>query len=217
MAIEIILFDMDGTLVDTEKAASKIVHEVFRDWNLQVQPEDAQYVTGRRWDVVFDYLSARYPVPMVGDALHEHVLSRYREALKASLPQVPGAVQAVKNLSEEYPLALVSGSNRSEIFWILEQLGIRDRFKTILGAEDYLRSKPAPDGYLKAMQILGKQGKPGLVFEDSEAGITSAKLADLVVAAVTCCNHFNQDLSQAHHHISDFTGVDREWVKKLKT
>ena len=47
--IQAVLFDLDGTIVDTELAAAKVIREVFLAWGLQIDPKDAEYLTGRTW------------------------------------------------------------------------------------------------------------------------------------------------------------------------
>jgi beta-phosphoglucomutase-like phosphatase (HAD superfamily) len=110
----------------------------------------------------------------------------------------------------------VSGSAREEIQYALKKLGIHQHFQFILGAEDYVRSKPEPDGYIEAMGALGLEPSKVLVFEDSQAGIRSARSAGTWVAAVTSTNYTGQDQSEAHLKIKDFVGINADWVKSLK-
>jgi beta-phosphoglucomutase-like phosphatase (HAD superfamily) len=65
------------------------------------------------------------------------------------------------------------------------------------------------------MQSLNASPKSCLVFEDSTAGITSARAAECWVVAITETNHFNQDLSLAHHHIPNLLDINPEWVKNF--
>lgn len=213
--VETILFDLDGTLIDTEPTAVKAVKECFTKWNLPIIPEDTTYVTGRTWESAFNYLKSKYTFPLSEALAQEQMIERYREILETDLQVVPGSVQAVENLAAEFPLGLVSGSRRSEILWALRKLKIEKHFQVILGAEDYPRSKPQPDGYLKAIQTLKGDPVSCLVFEDSTAGISSARAAGMWVAAILSTNHFNQDVSQAHFRIQDLTMVTVEWVRNL--
>jgi HAD superfamily hydrolase (TIGR01509 family) len=142
-------------------------------------------------------------------------MAKYRQTLAERLDHVPGSVAAVRSLAGKFRLGLVSGSGRAEILWALDQLHILPHFEVILGAEDYPHSKPAPDGYLKALQMLGGEQSRTLVFEDSLAGIQSARSAGMWVVAVTSTNHYKQDNSAAHLHIPDLTPVTAEWVAKL--
>lgn len=213
--IQAVLFDLDGTLIDSEAVAAKAMQEAFTNWQIQLQPEDASYVSGRTWQSAFDHLMSRYEIPISKDELRERIMERYRTLLAESLPVVPGGATAVEALAKDYTLALVSGSGRREILWALDQLQIRHHFKVILGCEDYPNSKPQPDGYLKAIEMLGVSPACCLIFEDSVAGIQSAKAAGVRVVAVTSTNHFNQDLSHADSHIPDLRQVDAAWIRHL--
>ena len=213
--LEAILFDLDGTLVDTELAAAKVIHEQFRAWGTPVTAEDARYLTGRTWAKAFELLFAKYPIPVPHDEAATTLLDAYRDELERHLPVVAGSADAVHSLAGHYPLALVSGSNRREILWALGKLGVLERFKIVLGAEDYPRSKPAPDGYAKAMQLLGVSPGATLVFEDSQPGIESALAAGCKVIAITSTNHCDQDNVRAHHRIEDLKGVDAGWIRGI--
>lgn len=165
--------------------------------------------------MAFDHLFKKYPIPVPAEQAAEEMMERYRKSLLTHLKFVPGSADAVKALAGHFKLALVSGSNRSEIFFALDRLGVREQFEVVLGAEDYPKSKPAPDGYLKAMKMLQANAAETLIFEDSEAGIASARAAGTWVVAITGTNHFNQDISKAHEKIPDLTQVNAEWVKAL--
>lgn len=207
---------MDGTLVDTELSAASSIESIFSNWGYKISPDDAKVIVGRTWAMAFDFLFKKYPPPMSLADAEKVVLGSYRDHLKKGLIEVPGARKCVKNLAKDFPLALVSGSHRAEILFILESLGIKDCFKVILGAEDYANSKPAPDGYQKALMMLGANAKNTLVFEDSEAGIASGLAAGTQVCAITSTNHFSLNTKKAHYFISDLTGVDSAWVRALK-
>ncbi len=210
-----VIFDLDGTLVDTEKTAVRVVDEWMKIWNVTIAPTVAEEVTGRTWDKAFDLLYSRYAFPLPREDALKLVLASYHLALEERLEYVAGAADAVRSLSTRYALGLVSGSYRGQILWALDQLGVRDHFKVILGAEDYPNSKPAPDGYLKAFQILGEKPENGMIFEDSTPGIASARAAGAWVVAITSTNHFSQKNDLAHHRIPDLQGVTPEWVTQI--
>jgi HAD superfamily hydrolase (TIGR01509 family) len=212
-----ILFDLDGTLIDTEPSAAKAVEESFSSWGFNLDPTDAAQVAGRTWQVAFDFLFGKYPPQIPRGEAERLILEKYRSEIENHLIIIPGAVTAVLDLSKSYRIGLVSGSFRREILWALERLGVRDRFEVVLGAEDYPRSKPAPDGYLLGLEKLGVQAADCLIFEDSFAGIQSGKSAGAQVVAIRCSNHFGHDTSHADHHIQDLTGVSTIWVRSLRS
>jgi len=215
MQIDTIIFDLDGTLIDTEHSATQALATCFGEWGISIEPVDAQHITGRTWGSAFSYLFNKYMLPLGREEAAHQIMQKYRETIEKELHQVPGSVSAVRSLANQYRIGLVSGSGRREILWALDQLQIRQHFEVILGAEDYPRSKPEPDGYLKALQIFQSQASRTLIFEDSLAGIQSARSAGAWVVAITSTNHFNQDNSQAHYQIPDLTLVTSEWVRNL--
>ena len=217
LLIETVVFDLDGTLVDTEPAAARAVEVCFKQWGHQVTHDDAVYVTGRMWDVAFEYLLKKYPVSLHSSEVSRVVIERYRHELKHRLDVIAGGAECVRSLaSAGFRIGLVSGSFRQEIFWALDQLQVREHFEVVLGAEDYPRSKPAPDGYLKSFELLGAEASRTLIFEDSTPGVASGLAAGAWVTAITGSNHFKQDTSAAHWRVKDLTPVNADWVRKLE-
>src|SRR3954466_3811708 len=130
--LEAVLFDLDGTLVDTELAAARVIVDTFKAWGSPITDEDARYLTGRTWAKAFELLFAKYQVPLPHDEAARTLLDSYRDALQKELPIVAGGAAAVCSLASRYRLALVSGSNRREILWALAKLGILEKFQVIL-------------------------------------------------------------------------------------
>src|SRR6185437_17162929 len=62
--IKAVIFDLDGTLIDTEPAAAKAITECFREWGIQIVAYDANFITGRTWEMAFGYLFKKYELPV---------------------------------------------------------------------------------------------------------------------------------------------------------
>jgi HAD superfamily hydrolase (TIGR01509 family) len=218
--IDTIIFDLDGTLIDTEPTAARAVERCFQDWKITPDAGDSAYVTGRTWANAFEFLFSKYKIPLSKEQAITQAVDLYRKLLEENLPLVPGSVAAVEALAPHFRLGLVSGSHRREILWALGKMGVLKHFQVVLGSEDYPKSKPAPDGYLAAMKTLKTEGARTLIFEDSTAGIASGRAARAWVVGITSTNHFSQSTNQAHDHIADLRPVTAEWVtnlsKKLK-
>ncbi len=217
LPVTTLLFDLDGTLVDTEKMAAQTLIASFRSWGVSLQPESSQVIAGKTWESAFAYLRTQYELPISWDDAAAQILQSYRTQLQSQVLEVPGAAQRVREFhqSKKFKMGLVSGSHRQEILTALDHLGVRDCFEVILGAEDYPRSKPAPDGYLLALKLLNKSPQETLVFEDSSPGIASAIAAKTRVAAITSTNHFGQSQAQAHAFFQDWHTLTLEWIERF--
>jgi len=213
--ISTILFDLDGTLIDSEPMALKAITDCTHRWGVAVTPEQAAEVAGKKWEIAFDLLYQKFQMPLSREEASKAIVAQYQHLVRTQVPVVPGGAEAVAALAVAgYSMALVSGSIREDIFWALRHLKIERYFHLILGAEDYRESKPSPEGYLKAMKHFGVNGEECLVFEDSFPGITSGKKAGAHVVAIESTNHLGHDQSAANLHIRDLKLVNPAWVKE---
>ncbi len=212
--IEAIIFDLDGTIIDSELAALQAIVECTGEWGVSVTREQAATVAGKKWEVAFDLLYSQHKIPLAKEEASRLIVERFQQIVRKELRVVPGVVSAVKSFAPRYRLSLVSGSHREDVLWAVRKLGIEKYFEHILGAEDYPGSKPSPDGFNKAIALMGVAPSRTLVFEDSHAGIASALAAGCIPIAITSTNHFGHDQSGARHHIPHFEGVGAEWVEK---
>ncbi len=212
--IRAILFDLDGTIIDTELAAQQSILDCAGGWGVPITKADAASVAGQKWEVAFDLLYARYKMPVSLFEASQAITKRYKEIVRAGLKVVPGSVDAVHDFAKHFRLALVTGSRRDDAHWALNHLQIASCFELVLGAEDYRRSKPAPDGYLLALEKMNLKSEEALIFEDSAAGLASAKAAGVRVVAIESTNHFAHDQRGAQARIKDFEGIRADWVQK---
>lgn len=216
--IRALLLDLDGTLIHSEPVAAEALSEVFIKYGRALPRVESDSVVGRTWHSALDLIEQRIGLPVPRERLLAEVLDLYRVRLATEVAEVPGAAKAIRTLSEHFQLAVVSGSFREEIEAALQGLGIRDRIQLILGAEDYPRSKPAPDGYLEAIGHLGVQAAEALIFEDSEAGMAAGLAAGSPVVAITHCASVRPEsvwLSKVHRIIQDWSEVTPDWVRSF--
>jgi HAD superfamily hydrolase (TIGR01509 family) len=182
---EAILFDFDGVLADTEP-----LH--FESWSEALEPIGIsldwktfkKHCIGIPDRVVAEFFRGLVHPPADFAAVWaRHATKRdlFLSKLREKPCFVPGLSELINSL-RSYKLGVVSASSRVEIEPALEAAGIRHCFEVVIGTEDVVRTKPAPDPYLLAMRRLGV-GR-ALAVEDSEAGVASATAAGLDVLRV---------------------------------
>lgn len=213
--IKVIIFDLDGTIIDSEALSLQAILDCSQRWGVPVTREEAGTVVGRKWEEAFDILFSHHTMPLDRAEATRQVVARFQEIIRKDVIFVPEVKRAIEDFKANgLRLALVSGSHRADVLWALDKLGVTKLFEVIYGAEDYPRSKPSPDGYLKCMKTMGVEPGECVIFEDSVPGLASAEAAGVRSVAITSTNHFKHDQSLAQEHIADYKGVDAAWVRK---
>jgi HAD superfamily hydrolase (TIGR01509 family) len=198
-----VLFDLDGTLVDSERTYSEALARALRAAHqVDISQADRDYCVGRSWVAIHARLVELYPAIAW---TRDQMIAATAEASRAIFAtegacELPGARAAVARFADR-PRGLVTGSSRAEAVHMLGLLGLADAFAVRLCAEDVPRSKPAPDGYLMACERLGLPPAQVLVVEDSAAGVAAARAAGCAVIAVRAGNFAGHDQSAAHRVI----------------
>lgn len=180
-----VIFDFNGTLSHDEPVLAEIFCELFAEHG---RPLSAQEY--------FDELAGLSDPEIVrtwlgledsdAAAVVEERIERYRAAVSDG-STVPEEVRAaVRYAAERVPVAIVSGAARVEIEPVIRAAGLGGLFSAIVPAEDVDLGKPYPDGYLRVLELLdgGLEARDVLVFEDTEAGVASAKAAGMRCLAV---------------------------------
>jgi beta-phosphoglucomutase len=185
MAVSAVVFDFNGTLSNDEPILSEIFMELFAAHGkpLSAQEYFDQLAGLSDPEIVRTWLGEDHPDV---DAVIEERIVRYRAACADGSSIEEPTRAAVRFAAERVPVAIVSGAARAEIEPVIEAAGIASLFTAIVPAEDVARGKPDPEGYRRALELLDGDLDPGdvLVFEDTEAGIASARAAGMRVVAV---------------------------------
>lgn len=203
MAIRGFLFDLDGTLVDSERATSEaMARALLRGQGIALAQYDRDFIIGRSWAAIYDSLTARYPqlAWTREETIAQTALLRDEVFAELGITILPGA-RSVLAWTQSKPRALVTGSSRIEVTQVLPRIGPEAAFSVIVAAEDVPRSKPAPDGYRAAIAALGLAPGECLVIEDSVAGIAAGRAAGCIVVACRAGNFAGWDQSGAHRVI----------------
>ena len=189
MRVLAVIFDFNGTLSHDEPILLAIFQELFAEYGRPLSA--AEYFDDLAGlsdpEIVRTWLGANHPAV---DEVIERRIERYRELAADGSTVTAGVREAVRYAAERVPVAIVSGAARAEIEPVLGAAGLAALVDVIVTAEDVPRGKPAPDGYLRALELLDDASNGQLVasdllvFEDAEAGIASAKTAGMRCIAV---------------------------------
>jgi HAD superfamily hydrolase (TIGR01509 family) len=180
--LKAVLFDMDGTLVDTEDLWWEAVEHVASTLGYELSDADLPDVLGRPVEHVATLLRRATGSSFVSLAADLH--REFATRVEGRIVVRPGAVGLLDRLpSHGIPIGLVSASPRSIVDTVLRALGA-GRFAVTVTADDTVRSKPAPDPYLLAARVLGVPPTACVAVEDSPAGVRSAESAGCAVLAV---------------------------------
>lgn len=184
MDADAIIFDLDGTLIETEHLWDEVRRGLARDAGVEWPEEATRAMMGmstREWST---YLADHVGVPMSPELAARATIEGMAEHHRTGLELLPGAVEAVRRMARHYRLALASSSPRILIDAATEGLGIADLLEATVSTEEVERGKPEPDGFLRAAELLGVEPSRCVAVEDSENGILSALNAGMTVLTV---------------------------------
>ena len=186
---EAFLFDLDGTVAD-----SMPLH--FVAWTRAVEEAGGQFPEALFYAMggipllrTVELLNERFGTAMVPEAVGHRKETLFLAMLDRMRP-VPSVLRVIEAYAGKLPFAIVSGSSRASIAKTLDILGMAHYFPVVVGAEDVVHGKPAPEPFLKAATLLGVVPKTCLVFEDADAGIEAAKAAGMDWVRVPQGNEF---------------------------
>ncbi len=167
-----LLFDCDGTLVDTLGVHRAIWSEIFARYDFAV--------TDQWWDeyahvALVPFVRAVVPDASVElcEALNVEGMDRYLEVIHLVDP-IHHVIDLARAAHGSVPMAVVTGGYRDVIIPTLDAAGITHLFDHVVTADDVIHSKPAPDLYARATSLLGVDPARCIAYEDSEIGIASA-------------------------------------------
>ncbi len=199
------LFDMDGTLVNSEKIKGKALAETCSRFGGKVDVNIYKTVMGRNWKFVTDHFFKMAKIqPDIKD-FNAEFKPIYEQLLQKELASNPNALELlIKLKSKGKRLGLVSSASRWMVDHIISQLELSNFFEVVITKENVVNHKPDPEAYLLALKKLSLPSSEVLIFEDSETGLIAARNAKCDSIAFKHEFNVNHDLSLALQRISDY-------------
>lgn len=172
-----VLWDMDGTLVDTEPYWIRAEHELVAAHGGQWSHEKALKLVGNDLLTSARVIRDEGPVDLTPEEIVDRLLDRVVEQVREHVPWQPGALELLSALADAgVPCALVTMSYDVFAAEVVSR-GPADAFRTVVTGDQVTRGKPDPEPYLVAAKRLGVDPQDCVAIEDSPTGIASALAA----------------------------------------
>lgn len=208
------IFDLDGTLLDTELVWIAVMKRLFAAHDICVTHEQViKIVCGRAAsDIYRDSLVISNGKLSDVNAIAAEAYSYFEEMKQSTDVRIYGSIELLKRLSKTGPVCIASGSPRAVVEGGIKYMGIEENVSFFLGSEDYTEGKPNPTVFLLAAEKLGLEPKDCVVFEDSCPGVTAAKRAGMKCVAIVLPDHPKQDVSLADIVLDDLSKYTDEFI-----
>ena len=215
-----IIFDFNGIILNDEPLHFSSMRDVVATLGITLSTEDY-------WNRYLPFNDEHCLQAVCRDngvelttVQRDHALNEksrlYHERLQNPYPLFPGAADFVRAASLRYPLAIASGARKTDIEATLRATNLRNYFRCVVSAEDFILGKPHPESFLTALERLNKeldghsspiQPDECLVIEDAEAGVRGARAAGMVCLAVSN-SYSSERLSHADRVVASLEDLD---------
>ena len=183
--VEVIIFDLDGTLVDSEPLQYQAFNEVFSRHGHPVSPEE--YDEWRGWQVVPRWIESR-GLSLPSELIRQRKKVVYDRLIRDEVTLKPGARQLVEQAVEHFRLGIASGSRRDSIVECLEKFDLIRHFEVLCSTTEVGRGKPHPDVLLETARKMSVMPASVVVVEDSVTGLRAANAAGM--RCIVCPDSF---------------------------
>ena len=183
--IDAIIFDLDGTLIDSEGNYYEADRLLMAEYDISFAPEMKRRFVGVGNQQMLAVLRAEYQLPDSVEVLLEKKNRLYLELARKDTRLFPEMGRLLALLRERgIKIAVASGSSREIINELLQQVGVLGYFTVILSSEEVLHPKPDPDVFLEAARRLNTSPRHTAVIEDSAFGVDAAVRAEMRCIAI---------------------------------
>jgi len=196
--MQAILFDIDGTLVDSNDAHARCWVEAFSEFGKDFPYDLVRHQIGKGGDLLVpDLLNAR-EMRSFGEKVKKFRSKLYKETYLPDVKPFPGVTDCLRDLSERgVKIAFASSANPDEVKYYTRLLGVEDLLEASTSKKDAKFSKPSPEIFRAALEQVGSDEKLTLVAGDTPYDILAAHRVPLPIAAVLCGGFERKLLSKA--------------------
>jgi len=212
-----VIFDLDGTLIDNNsyhiEAFKAFYNKIGKPFTLD---EYKEHINGRVNREIFNYVFNTTLSPEKSEEYTNEKEGLYRELYAPHIKPITGLVDFLKELEvAKIPKAVATSGIIPNINFMFEHIPIRNYFFSVIDSTQIKHGKPHPEIFLKAAISVNAVPSECVAFEDSLAGIQSAKAAGMKVIALTT-THTAEELKDADLIIKDYTEMSLIKMQQLK-
>ena len=201
--VKAVLFDMDGTLVDSMWMWRKIDEELFESQGMKMPDNFQKLIEHMSFTETIAFLKDEFHMKPSHEELAQKLQDLAQAKYEKEIKPKEGAVEFVKELKKRgIKTAICSSTRKHLIIKCTQANGIFDYIDVIISSCEVPKGKPAPDIYLEASKRLQVPIENCIVFEDLPAGITAGKSAGIKVCAVA--DKYSQDKEKEIKEMSDY-------------
>jgi HAD superfamily hydrolase (TIGR01509 family) len=197
--IKTIFWDNDGVLVDTEKLYYRANKEIFAKMEIKLSEEIYIEFFLKKGFGTWHLAEAKGFTKEQIAAFHLERDALYSHLLSTEMRVIDGAEETLQKLNDRFKMGIVTSSQKKHFEIIHNNTDLLKYFDFVVASGDYIKSKPAPDPYLKAVEISGFHNEECIAVEDSERGLKAALKAGI------CCYVIPTELTKS----CDFTGAKK--------
>ncbi len=214
---QLVIFDMDGTLVNTEPLYKKHIVALVAEWGARITGEEFDRYVGMEARMMWNTIKETHQLSLSVESMRFTYRSRIFDYLENNPIPVVQGVESLLEVLESKRIACCIGSSATHrsINLLLGKTGLRRFFNRQFSGEEVAQGKPAPDIFLKAAWYYRMAPQACLVIEDSRNGVLAAKAAGMRCVAFQNPDSGCQDLQPADLIVESFDSANRQKIMRL--
>ena len=210
-----LLFDLDGTLLNTEELSELAFKEMFELFQRPFSEDFLVSIRGKKqveWSI--DFVKT-FHLNISTDTIIETYENLFHRYLDNDLKLMPGAYEILDwSFNRQIPSILVTSSSKSYVKLVSQRLEIQKYFLANITSEDVKKGKPDPEPYILGARLVVREPKNTIAFEDSVNGVISAKASGSMVIAIPSKGISNEKVGVADHIVKDLFDA-KEILEKM--
>lgn len=215
--LDAVIFDLDGTIIDSEPMHTQAVLRILRERNIDLEPRELDGYIGISSSVMWSEMRTRFGLEESIEALGILQHRSNIEMLEGSGSiLIPGIMELLRDIKGQgLSTAIASSSTKEYIEAVVERYSLARYFDCLVSGEEVPRGKPSPDIFLRAAELLRVEPESCVVIEDSDNGLTASRKAGIRSVGFRNPNSGRQALSLADLVVEDIREITLDLLRNL--